>query len=109
MAEKLPTMEEHADALHPVTPRPDSGAPWGRDASGRPKPFQSSVTQGSTIGTKAPPTIPSKPAVGRIVHFKHTGKSGLETEPAIITRVHSDMCVSLYVMPFDGVARAVTS
>ncbi len=62
MAEKLPTMEEHADALHPVTPRPDSGAPWGRDASGRPKPFQSSVTQGSTIGTKAPPTIPSTPA-----------------------------------------------
>ncbi len=50
-----------------------------------------------------------KPTVGRIVHFKHTGKSGLETEPAIITRVHSDMCVSLYVMPFDGVARAVTS
>lgn len=48
-----------------------------------------------------------KPTVGRIVHYRHM--LHMDPEPAIITRVHSDTCVSLYVMPFDGEARAVTS
>lgn len=42
-----------------------------------------------------------KPSVGRIVHFRETGKAwnGSETCPAIITKVHSDTCVNLTVFP----------
>jgi hypothetical protein len=57
----LPTMEEHADALHPVAPRPDPSAPFGRDAKGRPRAFQDSIAQGTT----APPA-PKTPAPGLI-------------------------------------------
>lgn len=68
MADKLPTMEEHADALHPVTPKVDPKAPWGRDAQGRPRAFQDSIAQGSgtTNNTPAAPSAPKPPTMGLI-------------------------------------------
>jgi hypothetical protein len=46
------------------------------------------------------------PAFGHIVRYK--GRDG-DWEPAVVTRVHSEHCVSLHVLPFDGPARPVTS
>lgn len=46
-----------------------------------------------------------KPSVGRIVHFIHGGRN---IAAAIVTRVHSDTCVNLYVF-FDAAAEARTS
>lgn len=62
---RLPTMEEHADALHPVK---DTTAPWGRDAKGRPRAFQDSIRQGSTMASApaSAPKAPTAPAMGLI-------------------------------------------
>jgi len=46
------------------------------------------------------------PTVGQIVLYK--GREG-DWEPAIVTRVHSEPCVSLHVLPWDGPSRPVTS
>lgn len=45
-------------------------------------------------------TAMQKPSIGRIVHYY--GCEGDGPHAAIITKVRSDQCVDLYVLPQDG-------
>lgn len=49
----------------------------------------------------------NKPFIGRVVHFIHPASR--EHWPAMITRVWSDECVNLHVLPDNGPAFCVTS
>ncbi len=49
-----------------------------------------------------------KPSVGRVVHFRPTGISGIVCA-ALITAVHSDTCVNLRVFHPDGTDTAPAS
>lgn len=50
-----------------------------------------------------------KPSIGRIVLFTGEKSNGLNTHPAIITRVWSDVCVNLQVFLDAGVVIVKTS
>lgn len=41
-----------------------------------------------------------KPSIGRVVHYYGPRQDG--PHAAVITRVHSDQCVDLFVLPQDG-------
>lgn len=45
-----------------------------------------------------------KPSVGRVVHFYKTESDAgaNQMQAAVITKVWSDECVNLYIMPADG-------
>lgn len=47
------------------------------------------------------------PSVGRIIHLFRPGRT--EPDPAMITRVHSDDCVNLMVLPDQGMPYPMTS
>jgi hypothetical protein len=51
-------------------------------------------------------TQQQKPSVGRIVHYRGPGTANGQfqptTYPAVVTRVHTDTCVNLFVMTDVG-------